>query len=729
MAVSVALPLSAAAQAAKAPVFNRLATFEAATNVPAGRNVSKKSVAEIVAASPDGRTLVYTDGEQQGLGFIDISNPAQPKPAGFVAVPGEPTSVVVSGGVVLAGVSTTKDFTQPGGLVVAIDLKTREVLSSCDLGGQPDALALDRSGRVLSVVIENERDERLNKGVIPQLPPGNLTLLPLQAGRPDCAGKKVVALTGLAAIAPTDPEPELVKVNAMGEAIVSLQENNHFALVNTSTGALLGHFSAGAVDLTRIDRKRDGQINPVDSATGLKREPDAVAWLDSQRFVSANEGDYEGGSRSFSIFNKNGQVEWDSGALLEHIAMRHGHYPEHRSGSKGTEPEGIEAGRFGSDNLIFVGLERASLVVVFKDMGAGREPQLLQVLPAGSGPEGLLAIPQRNLLVVAAENDGAARSTVMIYQRGAGTPAYPHLVSADGPNGLPIPWGAISGLAADRKTPGRFYAVTDSAYAVTRVLEMDTTRRPAVITRAFPLTKGGQPVGFDGEGIVQREDGGFWIASEGDPDKKPTPVRDLLIRVSADGAVQEEIELPEGLRRHAVRFGLEGVTTTGSGSEETVWLAVQREWKDDPKGLVKILRYHVASKAWGVLHYPLDAAGEGAWMGLSEITAVGPDRFIVIERDNTFGLNSRKTLHMFSTAGITPAAVGATSVPAVAAKRLLMDLKPLMLEGRGYVLDKVESFAIDAAGEAVFITDNDAVDGSNGETQLIRLGRMALPSR
>jgi hypothetical protein len=29
----------------------------------------------------------------------------------------------------------------------------------------------------------------------------------------------------------------------------------------------------------------------------------------------------------------------------------------------------------------------------------------------------------------------------------------------------------------------------------------------------------------------------------------------------------------------------------------------------------------------------------------------------------------------------------------------------------------------------VFITDNDAVDGSNGETQLIRLGRMALPSR
>jgi len=37
------------------PYFNRIATFEAHRNVPAGRTVSKKSVAEIVAASADGR--------------------------------------------------------------------------------------------------------------------------------------------------------------------------------------------------------------------------------------------------------------------------------------------------------------------------------------------------------------------------------------------------------------------------------------------------------------------------------------------------------------------------------------------------------------------------------------------------------------------------------------------------------------------------------------------------
>lgn len=707
-------------------MFNRVASFEAVANVPAGRNVSKKSVAEIVAASPDGNTLVYTDGEQQGIGFIDIRNPSAPKAIGFVPVAGEPTSVVVSGGVVLAAVSSTQDFTRPSGSVVAIDLKTRAVLSVCDVGGQPDSLALDRQGRTLAVVIENERDEKLNKGVIPQLPGGNLTLIPLKGGQPVCAGLQVVNLSGLSAIAPTDPEPEFVKVNRRGLAVVSIQENNHFALIDTRSGKLVHHFSAGTVDQQRIDRKRDGVIHPVDSAMGLKREPDAVAWLDDERFVSANEGDYEGGSRSVSIFRKDGTLQWDSGALLDHVAIRHGHYPEHRSGAKGSEPESVEVGRFGKDNLIFIGLERASLVVVMRDLGAGKAPEFVQVLPTGSGPEGLLAIPHRNLLVVASENDGAARSGVMIYQRSNAAPMYPMLVSAQTAEGTPIPWGAVSGLSADRRVPGRFHAVTDSAYRTTRILEIDTTRSPAMITRATTLTREGKPVGYDGEGIAQRADGSFWIASEGDPDKKPAPLRDLLIRVGADGAVQEEIALPAEISRHAVRFGLEGVAVTGEGATELVWLAVQREWKDDPKGLVKILRYDVTRKVWGVLHYPLDRAGPGAWMGLSEIVAVGNDEFMVIERDNQFGARSAKTLHLFSVKGLEAAAPGATVIPVVAAKRLLLDLKPAMLKGRGYVLDKVESLAIDAQGQAVVITDNDAVDGSNGETQLIRLGRIPL---
>lgn len=711
---------------ATGPYFNRVATFEAHRNVPAGRNVSKKSVAEIVAVSPDGMTLAYTDGEQMGIGLIDIRNPAQPKPAGFLPVEGEPTSVAIAHGKLLAVVNSTKDLVQPTGHLAVFDLASRKAQGTCPLFGQPDSIALDKGGRHAVIVMENERDEKFNKGAIPQLPGGNLTIIPLNAaGLPDCTRTHPVALNGLAEIAPEDAEPELVKVNAQGIAVVTLQENNHIVLVDVAKRQVIKHFSAGTVDLKEIDRTRDGIINPSESAKGLLREPDAVAWLDNTRFVTANEGDYKGGSRSISIFNTDGKVEWDSGNFLDHEAMRLGHYPESRSAAKGNEPEGVEVGVFGKDTLIFVGSERSSLVTVWRDRGAGKAPEYLQALPAGSGPEGLTAIPQRGLLVVASENDGAARSSVMIYQQGADVPAYPTLMSSDSPAGPPIPWGAISGTTADRKQAGRLFAVTDSVYATTRILEIDTNFTPALITNAMTVTKDGKPVGYDGEGIAQRADGGFWVASEGDPDKKPAPLRNMLLRLNAKAEVQEEIELPEALARHSTRFGFEGVTITGTGDQEVVWLAVQREWKDDPKGFTKILRYTRATKTWGVLHYPLEATkAEGGWVGLSEITAVGPDTFVVIERDNQFGDSALKTLHSFSVAGLTAAAPGDAKVPVVA-KRLLRNLVPDLQKPHGYVLDKVESFAVDSAGQAFAITDNDGVDGSNGETQLLRLG--ALP--
>ena len=722
-AVHAAQPKQPPKATATGPYFNRVATFEAHRNVPAGRNVSKKSVAEIVAVSADGMTLAYTDGEQMGIGLIDIRNPAQPKPAGFLPVEGEPTSVTIAHGKVLAAVNSTKDFTQPTGHLAVFDLASRKAQGTCPLFGQPDSIALDKGGRHAVIVMENERDEKFNKGAIPQLPGGNLTIIPLSAtGMPDCTRAHPVALNGLAEIAPDDAEPELVKVNAQGIAVVTLQENNHIVLVDVAKRQVIKHFSAGAVDLKEIDRTRDGIINPSESAKGLLREPDAVAWLDNTRFVTANEGDYKGGSRSISIFNTDGKVEWDSGNFLDHEAMRLGHYPESRSAAKGNEPEGVEVGVFGKDTLIFVGSERSSLVTVWRDRGAGKAPEYLQALPAGSGPEGLTAIPQRGLLVVASENDGAARSSVMIYQQGADVPAYPTLMSSDSPAGPPIPWGAISGTTADRKQAGRLFAVTDSVYATTRILEIDTNFTPALITNAMTVTKDGKPVGYDGEGIAQRADGGFWVASEGDPDKKPAPLRNMLLRLNAKAEVQEEIELPEALARHATRFGFEGVTITGTGDQEVVWLAVQREWKDDPKGFTKILRYTPATKTWGVLHYPLEATkAEGGWVGLSEITAVGPDTFVVIERDNQFGDSALKTLHSFSVAGLTAAAPGDAKVPVVT-KRLLRNLVPDLQKPHGYVLDKVESFAVDSAGQAFAITDNDGVDGSNGETQFLRLG-------
>jgi hypothetical protein len=486
----------------------------------------------------------------------------------------------------------------------------------------------------------------------------------------------------------------------------------------------VSHFSAGEVTLENIDTKSDGKLDFTAKVDAVPREPDGVKWIDADHFATSNEGDWKGGSRGFTIFRKDGTVEFDSGSDVDHIAMRLGHYPEKRSGAKGSEPEGIEVATYGNDRLIFVGLERASLVLVYKDEGAGKAPRFLQALPTGIGPEGLLAIPQRDLFVSASETDvgekGGARSAVMIYRRAEQTAAYPTIQSAD-ENGLPIGWGALSGLAADRTAPGKLFAITDSAYTPSRLLEIDATQKPAKITGAITVTKDGKPASYDLEGIATREGGGFWLASEGNPEKKDAPLADILLRVSAKGEVEEEIRLPEALAKHAVRFGFEGVAVIGTGADETVWLAVQREWKDDPKGKAKLLSYKPATKEWGVLHYPLSQPAAGFWMGLSELVALGDDRFAVIERDNGFGAKAVKTLQTFSVKGLKPAAIGAGDIPTVT-KTLLRDLTPDLMKAGGYGLDKVEGMTVDKAGNLFVVTDNDGVDDSSGETQFFAFG-------
>ncbi len=76
-------------------------------------------------------------------------------------------------------------------------------------------------------------------------------------------------------------------------------------------------------------------------------------------------------------------------------------------------------------------------------------------------------------------------------------------------------------------------------------------------------------------------------------------------------------------------------------------------------------------------------------------------------------------------AGVSPAALGGP-LPVVE-KKDAADLLPALKAPKGYVLDKVESFAIDAAGDAYVITDNDGVDDHSGETQFLGLGKLNLP--
>ena len=789
--LAVATPASAGALAKN--YFKRIATFPVVTNFCAGSAdpecVDTETVAEIVAASTDKMTLIYTDSETGNLGFVDISDPTAPVGDGLVDLGGEPTSVGVAGDFALVAVNTSESFVNPSGVLKVVKIsKPRSIVREIPLGGQPDAVSVSPNLRHAAIAIENERDEDLcvggtedgkaivdeedltdpvtettedgcedGGGVVgglPQAPAGFVVIVDIKTpNNPATWTTRTVSLTGLPGMKfPTDPEPEFVDINAINFAVVTMQENNHIAIINLRSGKVLRSFPAGSVDLTAIDTEEEGLITLNSSLDAVPREADAVVWTSQRSFVTADEGDLDGGSRGFTHYNLLGDVEYTSGNSVEHTTVRLGHYPEERSGNKGAEPEGVAYGRYGERDLLFVGSERASVILVYdlpnqngRLFGSGglfvagrRSPELLQVLPVGVGPEGLLAIPGRDLFVASAEVDDRGdkiRSSLTIYELQSGDPTYPTVMSANrtsGPGtGLPIPWGALSGLAAD--TNGYVYTVHDSFYINSRIYKMDVSASPAVIVEEIPLKDDVDPLGlddfnFDLEGIAIRDSGGFWLVSEGagtvgDEDRPVTSLNEL-IEVGPDGEIMDIVVLPDAVNAKQLRFGFEGVASVGSGAAEYVYVAFQREWDGDPDNNVRLGIYKPEDGTWQFLYYPIEdpTSPAGGWVGLSDIVDLGSGRFAVIERDNQGGPDAAiKWVCTFDVDGLTMRPEAEAPNFDVVAKTCV-DVMPAMLEAKGVTLEKIEGLTVAPNGDAWMVNDNDGVDDSNGETQLINLG-------
>ncbi len=705
-ALTAALLLSSAGVQA-AEYFNRIASFPVALNAPE----AEASSSEFIAATEDGMTLIYSDSPGGGIGFVDISDASAPKPAGYLAIDGEPTSVAIIGGKAYVGVNTSESYTNPSGKLVVVDIASQTAEAEYDLGGQPDSVARNKTGSLIAIAIENERDEEAGDGGLPQMPAGFLVIF-------DTAAQtlKTVDVTGLADVFGEDPEPEFVDFNDNDEIALTLQENNYVVIIDGKSGEVTGHFSAGATTVTDVDTKRDGALRFTGTQENRVREPDSVKWLDNDRLVIANEGDWKGGARGFTILSKTGPVLFEAGNALDHYAARIGHYPEARN-SKGVEPEGLDVATFGDTQYIFVAEERSSLIAVYKDTGA--EPEFVQALPSGISPEGVVAIPSRNLLATANEvdlrEDGGVGSHVMVYELAEGEASYPQLVADLDADGRPLGWAAISGAVAGAEKSGILYAVSDSVLsAEPAIYTIDATAKPARLTKKTVVNRNGDAAQkLDLEGITLDGNGGFWLASEGDS-AKLTP--HALYRVDADGKIITEVPFPAAIMAGEKRFGAEGIARIGEGEDETLWVAIQREWGDDAPGHVKLLAYKPASKTWGAVSYPLEAPAEGAWVGLSEITVHG-DYAYIVERDNQIGDKATlKALYRVPVSELVPAELGG-ELPVIT-KELVHDFIPDLAANNGYVLDKVESFAVDAAGTGYVITDNDGVADSSGETFL-----------
>lgn len=708
--LALAAALGATALPAAAENFNRIASFPVVQNLPEGMDPATETSPEIIDVTADGLTLVYSDSPAGQIGMVDITDPANPQPKGGVALDGEPTSVAVVGSIAFVGLNTSESFVDPSGAILAIETETGEIAGSCDLGGQPDAVAKAPDGSFLAIAIENERDEDLADGVIPQMPAGTLALVDLAEGALDCATLRFADLTGLAEVAPSDPEPEYVAINALGEVLVTLQENNHLAVISRA-GEVLSHFSAGAVDLEGIDATDERAALFFDERqSGRLREPDAATWIDDDHFATANEGDYDGGSRGWSIFHKDGSVVHDSGTSFEHAIVAIGHYPDRRSDSKGVEPESATFGVFGGNPYVFVGAERASVVGVF-NVSDPANPVLEQLLPSGVGPEGYVVIPERNLLVSANEadliEDGGARAHVMVYEYQDAPAQYPHLTS-EGMDEL-TGWGALSGMVAD----GDFiWAVSDSFYGFQpSIFKIDPSTTPARIVDVIRVTRANGDLAqqLDMEGITLDGEGGFFVASEGRTDRA---IPHAIYHIDATGEIRfrsGEIGLPPELMAVERRFGFEGITRVG----DTLWMAVQREWADDPANHAKLVAYNLETGEWGAVLYPKAEPATG-WVGLSEIVAHG-DFVYVVERDNQHDFRAvTKAIYRIPLAEMVPAPLGG-ALPVVSKERV-RDLIPDLTSTGGYVLDKVEGLAVMDDGTFWVVTDNDGVDDHSGET-------------
>ena len=249
-----------------------------------------------------------------------------------------------------------------------------------------------------------------------------------------------------------DLEPEYIAVSAdSSQAFVTLQEANAIATVDLTTGEIVSIEGLGTVDHAldgnEIDTNDEdgvltlgtapvkglrmpdgltsftvgGQAYFITANEGDARDSDvrlADVTLDETAFPNAAElqdnavmgrlqisgidgdtdgdgdGDYDAlfsyGSRSFSIFDAEGNLVFDSGSALAEIADAAGIYPDGRSDNKGTEPENVTVGQIGSQTFAFVALERASAVAVF-DVTDPTDPAYVNLISdeADSEPEGL----------------------------------------------------------------------------------------------------------------------------------------------------------------------------------------------------------------------------------------------------------------------------------------------------------------------------------------------------
>lgn len=731
--------------------FRPLASF----SVPGG------GIAEIIAATPDGNRLFYTSAGLGSIGVMDLTVPSKPKQISSIEVGGEPTSVTVTpdGKTALAVVITSKreigeavDI-KPGKLI-AIDTKTLKIKGELAIGNHPDSIALTTlKGQYVAVIaIENEPMYLDDKGIRTdeEAPgfdgdisgPGYVQIVNID--KTDLSKSKIKDIKFDAAqmkakglLFPEDPQPEFVDIRN-GKAAVTLQENNGVAIIDVQSSKITSLFSSGKPVKQKADLTEDGKISftgsyPEDVSKeeyAGARMSDAIAWnAAGTTLYTADEGelDYTGG-RGWSVWSPAGKLLWTDKGALEQKASEYGYYSDSRSEAKGIEVEGVETAIFGKKEFAFVGSERGSFVALY-DITKPASPAFIQLLPTGTRPEGLLALPQKNLFLTSDETTG----TISIFEGVSGiyqAPAKNPTISAK-PG---VSWAAISGLAADAKNSNVLYAVPDIAMQ-SYIYKLDLKGGEAKLSHHVAIKENGKLASLDMEGIVvdtsivKGKQPGFWVASEGNAlFKDKEYMANLLVQVDSKGTVLRKVALPaeiDSAEGGVIRNnGFEGVTISSDG--RYLLAPIQREYAKDASvngvSYARIARYDLKTNAWEFFLYPLEKTDtKGDWIGLSEIVNLGKDKYAVIERDKLIGGAAKlKAVYTFSLNGVKPFA-GLTEETSAIAGSVIKKTKALELKSTIAPFEKLEGLTVTPDGKVWAAVDNDGGVHLSGLYQVANL--------
>jgi hypothetical protein len=416
--------------------------------------------------------------------------------------------------------------------------------------GQPnDAYTIDPEGSVSIIPIDKHGIGSIRKLTNADVVTADFTDFNDDVAALKAAG---VRIFGPGATVAQDLEPEFLAVSDDSSlAYVTLQENNAYAVVDIAAGEVTDIIPFGYKDFSIGDgldaSDRDNQINIQNWPVSGMYQPDAIAsyTVGGQTYlVTANEGDaraysgfseetrvgsltldpttfpnaatlqtnaqlgrlrvtdqlgdadndgdfdalYAFGGRSFSIWEADGDLAFDSGSDFERItaaalpdffnASNANNTQDDRSDDKGPEPEDVVLGVIDDRTYAFVGLERIGGVMVY-DVTDPTSPSFVQYVnnrdftqPVDSaaakdlGAEGMAFIsvhdsPTRTPLLVVA-NEVSGTTTIFAI---TDVPVAARAALAASGEGLPdrVPRGSSEAALLATASDGAFKKAIDDA--------------------------------------------------------------------------------------------------------------------------------------------------------------------------------------------------------------------------------------------------------------------------